>query len=89
MLSHIQPIFWPFIVLVSNSFLFLFFLTEASYLVEIKKKKILYNFIFPTMVYIILHSLCFFTAEVMKSLDIPRGVRRVLFRTLNTDRLLI
>ncbi|XP_010270935.1 PREDICTED: uncharacterized protein LOC104607111 isoform X1 [Nelumbo nucifera] len=26
------------------------------------------------------------TAEVMKSLNIPRGVRRVLFRTLNTDR---
>ncbi|RYQ93714.1 hypothetical protein Ahy_B09g099955 isoform A [Arachis hypogaea] len=26
------------------------------------------------------------TAEVMKSLDIPKGVRRVLFRTLNTDR---
>ncbi|KAI4295688.1 hypothetical protein L6164_035705 [Bauhinia variegata] len=29
------------------------------------------------------------TAEVMKSLDIPRGVRRVLFRTLNTDRKLM
>lgn len=29
------------------------------------------------------------TAEVMKSLDIPRGVRRVLFRTLNTDRRLM
>ncbi|KAJ1397345.1 hypothetical protein SESBI_31938 [Sesbania bispinosa] len=28
------------------------------------------------------------TAEVMKSLNIPRGVSRVLFRTLNTDRLL-
>ncbi|KAI4375970.1 hypothetical protein MLD38_013777 [Melastoma candidum] len=26
------------------------------------------------------------TAEVMKSLHIPRGVKRVLFRTLNTDR---
>ncbi|KAK6159270.1 hypothetical protein DH2020_006625 [Rehmannia glutinosa] len=26
------------------------------------------------------------TAEVMKSLHIPKGVRRVLFRTLNTDR---
>ncbi|KAI9071807.1 hypothetical protein K1719_046226 [Acacia pycnantha] len=26
------------------------------------------------------------TAEVMKSLNIPRGVRGVLFRTLNTDR---
>ncbi|XP_027112547.1 cyclase-like protein 2 isoform X2 [Coffea arabica] len=26
------------------------------------------------------------TAEVMKSLNIPRGVKRVLFRTLNTDR---
>ncbi|PIA27127.1 hypothetical protein AQUCO_08300071v1 [Aquilegia coerulea] len=26
------------------------------------------------------------TAEVMKSLKIPKGVRRVLFRTLNTDR---
>ncbi|KAJ8752457.1 hypothetical protein K2173_004745 [Erythroxylum novogranatense] len=26
------------------------------------------------------------TAEVMRSLSIPRGVRRVLFRTLNTDR---
>ncbi|PKI33551.1 hypothetical protein CRG98_046107 [Punica granatum] len=26
------------------------------------------------------------TAEVMESLKIPRGVRRVLFRTLNTDR---
>ena len=25
-------------------------------------------------------------AEVMKSLNIPKGVRRVLFRTLNTDR---
>ncbi|CAJ1977405.1 unnamed protein product [Sphenostylis stenocarpa] len=29
------------------------------------------------------------TAEVMKSLNIPRGVRRVLFRTLNTDRRLM
>jgi kynurenine formamidase len=29
------------------------------------------------------------TAEVMKSLSIPRGVRRVLFRTLNTDRKLM
>lgn len=29
---------------------------------------------------------CFITAEVMKSLHIPKGVRRVLFRTLNTDR---
>ncbi|GMH18146.1 hypothetical protein Nepgr_019987 [Nepenthes gracilis] len=29
------------------------------------------------------------TAEVMKSLHIPRGVRRVLFRTLNTDRKLM
>ncbi|KAG9440331.1 hypothetical protein H6P81_020496 [Aristolochia fimbriata] len=29
------------------------------------------------------------TAEVMKSLNIPRGVRRVLFRTLNTDRKLM
>ncbi|XP_057965302.1 cyclase-like protein 2 [Malania oleifera] len=29
------------------------------------------------------------TAEVMKSLNIPRGVRRVLFRTLNTDRQLM
>ncbi|KAJ8766881.1 hypothetical protein K2173_009225 [Erythroxylum novogranatense] len=29
------------------------------------------------------------TAEVMKSLKIPRGVRRVLFRTLNTDRKLM
>lgn len=28
----------------------------------------------------------FFPAEVMESLHIPRGVRRVLFRTLNTDR---
>ncbi|KAF5183960.1 Cyclase-like protein [Thalictrum thalictroides] len=26
------------------------------------------------------------TAKVMKSLNIPKGVRRVLFRTLNTDR---
>ncbi|XP_021762545.1 uncharacterized protein LOC110727286 [Chenopodium quinoa] len=26
-----------------------------------------------------------FTASVMKSLHIPKGVRRVLFRTLNTD----
>ncbi|KAL5707066.1 Cyclase-like protein 2 [Ranunculus cassubicifolius] len=26
------------------------------------------------------------TAEVMKSLNIPKGVRRVLFRSLNTDR---
>ncbi|MCI03830.1 kynurenine formamidase-like, partial [Trifolium medium] len=25
------------------------------------------------------------TAEVMKSLNIPKGVKRVLFRTLNTD----
>ncbi|XP_038692078.1 cyclase-like protein 2 [Tripterygium wilfordii] len=29
------------------------------------------------------------TADVMKSLDIPKGVRRVLFRTLNTDRRLM
>ncbi|KAI3916031.1 hypothetical protein MKW98_004472 [Papaver atlanticum] len=29
------------------------------------------------------------TAEAMKSLHIPRGVRRVLFRTLNTDRFLM
>ncbi|KAM7263896.1 hypothetical protein ACFE04_001579 [Oxalis oulophora] len=29
------------------------------------------------------------TAQVMKSLNIPRGVRRVLFRTLNTDRKLM
>ncbi|OIW06976.1 hypothetical protein TanjilG_18364 [Lupinus angustifolius] len=29
------------------------------------------------------------TAEVMKSLNIPRGVNRVLFRTLNTDRRLM
>ncbi|KAK7308198.1 hypothetical protein VNO77_41798 [Canavalia gladiata] len=29
------------------------------------------------------------TADVIKSLDIPRGVRRVLFRTLNTDRRLM
>ncbi|XP_062022119.1 cyclase-like protein 2 isoform X2 [Rosa rugosa] len=29
------------------------------------------------------------TAEVMKSLNIPKGVRRVLFRTLNTDRWLM
>lgn len=29
------------------------------------------------------------TADVMKSLNIPRGVRRVLFRTLNTDRKLM
>jgi Mn2+/Fe2+ NRAMP family transporter len=27
-----------------------------------------------------------FSAEVMKELNIPRGVRRVLFRTLNTDK---
>ncbi|XP_077211617.1 cyclase-like protein 3 [Tasmannia lanceolata] len=29
------------------------------------------------------------TAEVMQSLNIPKGVRRVLFRTLNTDRQLM
>ncbi|KAK7269869.1 hypothetical protein RIF29_22649 [Crotalaria pallida] len=29
------------------------------------------------------------TAEVMKSLNIPKGVNRVLFRTLNTDRRLM
>ncbi|XP_042488640.1 cyclase-like protein 2 isoform X2 [Macadamia integrifolia] len=29
------------------------------------------------------------TADVMKGLNIPRGVRRVLFRTLNTDRRLM
>ncbi|XP_043712866.1 cyclase-like protein 2 isoform X2 [Telopea speciosissima] len=29
------------------------------------------------------------TADVMKDLNIPRGVRRVLFRTLNTDRRLM
>ncbi|KAL2477290.1 Cyclase family protein [Forsythia ovata] len=29
------------------------------------------------------------TAEVMESLNIPRGVKRVLFRTLNTDRRLM
>ncbi|XP_031494451.1 cyclase-like protein 3 [Nymphaea colorata] len=29
------------------------------------------------------------TAEAMKSLNIPKGVRRVLFRTLNTDRKLM
>lgn len=29
------------------------------------------------------------TAEVMKELDIPRGVKRVLFKTLNTDRKLM
>ncbi|KAI3869242.1 hypothetical protein MKX03_023995, partial [Papaver bracteatum] len=27
--------------------------------------------------------------EAMESLNIPRGVRRVIFRTLNTDRLLM
>jgi hypothetical protein len=27
-----------------------------------------------------------YAAEAMKSLGIPKGVRRVLFRTLNTDR---
>lgn len=27
-----------------------------------------------------------YAADVMESLHIPRGVRRVLFRTLNTDR---
>ncbi|GAY33459.1 hypothetical protein CUMW_285590, partial [Citrus unshiu] len=29
------------------------------------------------------------TAEVLESLNIPKGVRRVLFRTLNTDRQLM
>ncbi|CAN8229484.1 unnamed protein product [Cochlearia groenlandica] len=29
------------------------------------------------------------TAEVMKSLNIPKGVRRVLFRTVNTDKRLM
>ncbi|KAL8508006.1 hypothetical protein ACS0TY_018532 [Phlomoides rotata] len=29
------------------------------------------------------------TAQVMKSLHIPKGVKRVLFRTLNTDRRLM
>jgi kynurenine formamidase len=29
------------------------------------------------------------TAEVMESLNIPRGVRRVLFRTMNTDKRLM
>ncbi|XP_050262098.1 cyclase-like protein 3 [Quercus robur] len=29
------------------------------------------------------------TAEVMKSLNIPKGIRRVIFRTLNTDRRLM
>ena len=29
------------------------------------------------------------SAEVMKSLKISKGLRRVLFRTLNTDRLVI
>ncbi|KAL6270485.1 hypothetical protein ACE6H2_027396 [Prunus campanulata] len=29
------------------------------------------------------------TAEVMKGLNVPKGVRRVLFRTLNTDRQLM
>ncbi|KAF5954664.1 hypothetical protein HYC85_007520 [Camellia sinensis] len=29
------------------------------------------------------------TADIMKSLNIPKGVRRVLFRTLNTDRRLM
>eukprot|EP00252_Welwitschia_mirabilis_P010231 TRINITY_DN2340_c0_g1_i1.p1 TRINITY_DN2340_c0_g1~~TRINITY_DN2340_c0_g1_i1.p1 ORF type:complete len:268 (-),score=44.90 TRINITY_DN2340_c0_g1_i1:75-878(-) len=29
------------------------------------------------------------TAEVMKSLNIPRGIKRVLFRTLSTDRRLM
>ncbi|MED6144605.1 Cyclase-like protein 2 [Stylosanthes scabra] len=29
------------------------------------------------------------TAQVMKSLNIPRGINRVLFRTLNTDRQLM
>ncbi|KAM3227851.1 hypothetical protein ACQJBY_059540 [Aegilops geniculata] len=29
------------------------------------------------------------TAEAMESLNIPKGVRRVLFRTLNTDRVLM
>ncbi|MEI4872710.1 cyclase family protein, partial [Klebsiella pneumoniae] len=29
------------------------------------------------------------TAEAMKSLNIPKGVKRVLFRTLNTDRRLM
>ncbi|TVU00033.1 hypothetical protein EJB05_54526 [Eragrostis curvula] len=29
------------------------------------------------------------TAQVMKSLNIPQGIRRVLFRTLNTDRKLM
>ncbi|KAH0727919.1 hypothetical protein KY285_003623 [Solanum tuberosum] len=29
------------------------------------------------------------TAEVMRSLNIPRGVKRVLFQTLNTDRRLM
>ena len=33
--------------------------------------------------------LSFFSAQVMKSLNIPRGVIRVLFRTLNTDRRLM
>lgn len=36
--------------------------------------------ILTTSVYVLI------TAEVMKSLNIPKGVRRVLFRTLNTDR---
>lgn len=35
------------------------------------------------------HYLCDVLAEVMKSLNIPKGVRRVLFRTLNTDRYVI
>ena len=30
----------------------------------------------------------YFEAEVMKSLHIPKGVKRVLFRTSNTDRFL-
>lgn len=40
-------------------------------------------------IYDFLNCVCDVLAEVMKSLNIPKGVRRVLFRTLNTDRYVI
>ncbi|KAG6512277.1 hypothetical protein ZIOFF_030374 [Zingiber officinale] len=65
------------------------YLNFRNKLVESKRLDVFYRFTISTIYSRYHKHFLLDAAEVMKSLHIPKGVRRVLFRTLNTDRRLM
>lgn len=69
--------------------MYLFITAGPSLLVDVPRDQNITGMIYFEQLHwcwVLIISIIFVAAEVMEALRIPKGVSRVLFRTLNTDR---